>query len=349
MPLKFIDEIKEILINDAFEYIEIMESIDHNMLGYLYGSLKYWDSIIPKIYYDIFKKTKILECFSFWSGFLSEGGKLPYIICNKIPDYFNKIDSIKKDKLLYAVIPIGSYSDEINIIINSSLKTLTQNNKIQKIYCIYDSKLNNTLSMNNNKKIDFVEVTIPGPAYARNLGIQLGLEKGFTDVLLLDSDIFLKTDELDHFLNEYENNMYHIACPKIVSKGNDWFDLYHDFNGTLNGRYYNETEKQLLFGTTSFMCISHNVFDSGIFFATDFNEAAGEDIDFCLRSLLQGFQINPVDDVSGYHWYGYGNNELKNVEIFKKRFERYGRGEFKLLKRHPYYYSFLQKSVIRQS
>lgn len=60
---------------------------------------------------------------------------------------------------------------------------------------------------------------------------------------------------------------------------------------------------------------------SGILFSPDYPEAAGEDIDFCLKILQAGLGINASDSVSVFHWYGYSENAACNLAIFKRRFE----------------------------
>ena len=89
--------------------------------------------------------------------------------------------------------------------------------------------------------------------------------------------------------------------------------------------------------------------NSGIFFSDKFQDAAGEDINFCLDALMNGFNIESVDNTSIFHLYGYNQNQSLNLASFMSRFERYGRGEYKVLQNHPYYYFLLNQTKERQS
>ncbi|MHA1250464.1 MAG: hypothetical protein ACTSRP_10785, partial [Candidatus Helarchaeota archaeon] len=89
------------------------------------------------------------------------------------------------------------------------------------------------------------------------------------------------------------------------------------------------------------------IFENNLFFSTKFNEAAGEDISFSLDLVKNGIKITPLDHLKIMHWYGYNNNFNKDFKTFNKRFERYGGGEVKVLKNHPDFYNYLNKSIER--
>jgi GT2 family glycosyltransferase len=68
-------------------------------------------------------------------------------------------------------------------------------------------------------------------------------------------------------------------------------DPYHHRKNQFNPK---PSKSNLLFGTTSCMLISRQVYDAGLLFSTDFPEAAGEDIDYCLRAIL-GLRVQSLD------------------------------------------------------
>jgi GT2 family glycosyltransferase len=97
------------------------------------------------------------------------------------------------------------------------------------------------------------------------------------------------------------------------------------------------------------MFVPRGVFEDGIRFSTDFHDAAGEDIDFCLRARQNGHSIVAADHVPVVHDYGYTNVEAADWATFKARFQRYGAGEWQLLQRHPWYHHALDSSNERMN
>ncbi|MFB0514790.1 MAG: glycosyltransferase family 2 protein [Candidatus Bathyarchaeia archaeon] len=348
-------EIEGLLRFRAPEYVHLLDDLPDYMLLHLHASLEHWKRYLNKRLFlqKRFRRTKILEYFSFWNGYLTAGGKFPSSsirINLPITKRRNIIKRTQKDRI-FSVIPIGSDSFKIYHILCTTLSILEHDPRISKVYCIYDG-------VNPCKKLpsDFSKVeTIfikkrSGPAKARNRGLTAGFDKGYSDVLLIDSDVILTSFRLDQFISDYGACHMAMSCPLIVASAKTWFDNFHNITGTLNGRYLNSSDqKKLLFGTTSCMFVSHAVYDSGILFSPDYPEAAGEDIDFCLKILQAGLGINASDSVSVFHWYGYSENAACNLAIFKRRFERYGRGEWRVLLNHPYYHTLVNESYERSS
>lgn len=116
----------------------------------------------------------------------------------------------------------------------------------------------------------------------RNKGGIIALEEGYGTIVFSDFDVFFTpnwTSELCHIIDEHNPP---ILSGVNLALGTTWWDFYHDVNGTLNGRCFINTN-DLLFVTTATLAVKSEVFEK-IQFNTAFNDAAGEDIDFCLRA-----------------------------------------------------------------
>ncbi|MHA1269283.1 MAG: glycosyltransferase [Candidatus Helarchaeota archaeon] len=357
-------EIFSILKKYTPRYLKILPILPEEMYLYLKDTLKYWYLKIKSTYFDkkLFKIFKIIEIISFWSGYLNAGGKLPLEIIktgsgtikiNKINKSESNGHNDKKfDSSIFVVIPIGNISLVTCKILINQLKILKNINAVSKIYLGFDGIQNPKLMKEINKispKIStYYIANRQGPAKIRNIGIKNGLEDGFSNVLLLDYDVIFNKVMINNLINEINTNQYHIACPLIFSYGIENINFYHDINGTLNGRYLSNKEKDsLLFGTTSCMFINRVVFDQDIFFSPIFNKAAGEDISFSIDAIKSGFRIFPLNHIKIMHWYGYENNLKNNLKKLGIRFERYGAGEVNILKKHRDFYNLLEKSVER--
>lgn len=343
----FKTEVVKLLSRLAPEYNNLIERRKDYVLPVLQGVLKYWDSqlCVAPIIRKKFLETKIVECLAFWNGYFEAGGINQFLNLEISLPSSNNYESLP-DRRIFGVIPIGSINAHITQIMNSTLGALQQNSSIIKVYCVHDG-----IVPAQNLESLFAKVQtlcIPeraGPATARNLGMDSGFREGFSDVLFLDSDVLLTQQQVAELLHEYQRSCSAISCPLVQATGDTWFDYYHDVSGTLNGRYlFSSQGKDLLFGTTSCMLASRNLYDAGISFSADFTEAAGEDIDFCLRALFAGFSITALDNVAVFHRYGYNEDALYNWRNFRSRYERYGRGEVKILQKHPYYCSLFNQS-----
>jgi GT2 family glycosyltransferase len=339
------------------EYLPVLQEMNESMVTLFAATLIYWNrrlSFFP--YIDKFIETKIVECLSFWSGYMEAGGHFEYDENKKPGDLLRTNHTAREawsqSTELIAVIPIGSVSSPIATILQNTLTTLEHHAAINKVLCIFDGCEPTNLKFNSFNKVKVTSIPQKrGPAYARNLGIAEALNDT-SDLLLLDSDISISTQYLNELLIAYYKKPFEISCPKIIGAGSSWWDQYHDLCGTLNGRYFKEHRDQLFFGTTSCMMVPNQILQSGVRFCTDFDFAGGEDIDFCLKALSNGFDINPVDHVKIRHWYGYKSiegSESENWNKFKERFSRYGRGEVMVLERFPQYYDLLAQSKERPS
>ena len=185
-----------------------------------------------------------------------------------------------------------------------------------------------------------------GPAILRNEGIKIACINQNTDIILFDSDICLSQQSLSNLLDKYLTFDLSVIFPIIRAEGSSIFDLYYDLNGILNGRKMNSINSnqisRLLFGTTCTAIINQGIFkENPQLFDPYYNIAGGEDIDFCIDLLFRGIELTGLDNVIIKHCYNLGNDELND---FKNRFERYGKGDAILLKKHPYFYDWLESS-----
>jgi hypothetical protein len=274
-----VKEIESILVKHNLENLNITDKMGEKMLRYVAGTLQHWEKIIPATIWPEFRETKIIEVYSFYSGYLSTGGSLYFTAEKEIPEIIYK-ESEKNHELYNVVIPIGFLPVPIFSLLSKSIKSYLKNPRVKKIICVYDEKVKDIDLLPSDRKIETILVDKPGPAHARNTGIMESIESGITDVILADSDLHVSPSNLVQLIQCYEACNSAIACPVLESYGTTWFDQYHDINGTLNGRYLNKSGKELLFGTTSLMCINRAFFENGTLFSTDFKETAGEDIDF---------------------------------------------------------------------
>lgn len=225
---------------------------------------------------------------------------------------------------------------------------MQENKKIEKVYCVYDGiKPDVALDSRFSKVESYSTAKRLGPAEARNIGLNEGFGKGHSDALLIDCDVKMEEENLNQLIKSFSKKPSAIACPLVRSLGSTWLDHYHNLSGTLNGRYLKTSnEMNLLFGTTSCMFIPKKIWDNKIMFCPDFSEAAGEDIDFCLRVIFAGFQIAALN-VNVLHWYGYNGNDKHDWTSFLSRFERYGRGERLLTIKHPYHHFLIGQTIER--
>jgi GT2 family glycosyltransferase len=182
-----------------------------------------------------------------------------------------------------------------------------------------------------------------GPAKARNMGKQIALEYNSDIIAFTDTDCILSTDWIKNIRSAFiESKFFDILSGNTISFDENWFGLYHNINGTLNGRKFKDSER-LLYGTTANLAITKDV-ASIIDFNENFPLAAGEDIDFCFRANKAGFAIKYIPEMTIYHNYNYGRNLFNNLKKFRQQFIRYSQGEKVLLKSIPEYYAYFGRT-----
>ena len=337
--------VSKLLDSHPSNFVDTLDKIPDTMLAQLGGTLLFWSKRlnVNSTIEDLFMLTKILEALSFWEGFMSAGGVFPQQNNGHSIPKQQSVEIVPNSESC-CIIPIGNLNSQIEKIIQSTLSEITTCERIKTIVLVFDG-IENTLDY-EHEKIDTIEVASRrGPAFCRNLGIKKALDQDSDILFLLDSDVILHSGQPNQLIDLFLNSNSHIGLPLVESCEAGWMSQYHDVNGSLNGRYIGK--HKLLYATSCCTLISRRVFENGSLFSTDFRNAAGEDIDFSLRCLKDGFSISGLDSIKIHHWYGYTDEPMHDFEILTSRFHRYGAGECELLKKHPDYYSLLEQSKIR--
>lgn len=182
-----------------------------------------------------------------------------------------------------------------------------------------------------------------GPAYSRNLGAEIACEEQYDIIVFSDYDIVLPNNWTKILIDVLEQQKGDLISGINYSYGNTWWDWYHNVNGTLNGRAYRHSQN-LLYATTAALAVKSSVFEK-IQFNEHFQDAAGEDIDFCLRAIQNNFQIYLARDLRTKHDYGYTGILFDDLKLFFSRFSRYGSAEPLLSFLHPNYHSKFYNSI----
>lgn len=179
-----------------------------------------------------------------------------------------------------------------------------------------------------------------GPAAARNTGIAYALNIGADMILMTDMDCVPDENWVSATRMAFCGNPYAHAFSGLTRSLNaTWMDRYHDINGTLNGRRFNETQF-LLYGPTCNLAISRELAQA-VHFDESFRSAACEDIDFCFRALEQGFRVLHAREMVVRHDYQYRSWAWgQNLVKFVRQFGKYAQAEARLLAKCPDYHSF---------
>jgi len=305
-------------------------------------TIKYWKKKLKGKWYKFpFLMSKNLEIDSF----LEEYTKPPHFEYEgeRIFKISNKENNITKSSKVAIVVPIfvrnGKAKRQVEALIRSILK---QSVSPEFVFLIDDCspKEYETFGFDVSKmKVN------GGPAKARNKGIELAINSGADIVAFTDSDVVLTKEWIKNIKGFLINNsQYQALSGKTVSLGNTWYDLYHDVNGTLNGRKFKDVE-QLLYGPTCNFAVDLKALND-LRFSIDFPLAAGEDIDFCFQFLKSGNNIGYADSVLINHDFGFEKwRHIKNRSSFVSVFKKYAKGEKVLLSRIPEYYYFLNETI----
>ena len=172
-----------------------------------------------------------------------------------------------------------------------------------------------------------------GPAAARNRGIERALEMGARLVLFTDADCVPApgwAGQMDSFLSAGSL----VAAGGVTrSLGVTLLDRYHDFVGSLNGRWLLPGRKELLYAATCNMAVRASAL-ADVRFDERFPVAAGEDVDFCLRLRAHG-AIGLATRAVVRHDFGYPNT-WRGLGRFVRMFRRYGEADPLLWEKHPW-------------
>ncbi len=304
-----------------------------------YGEiLDYWyEKHLGKSYRYKFLITKTLEVLAFkWNSGNPKRPENPPLLNKQI-----QLAPLKTTKLCL-IIPIYIKS-EIDI---QHLKRLTNSihnlDHSPDLIIFVDDASPSTFDINipsNKIKIS----SNKGPAYARNQGISYALKQKMDIIAFTDLDCILSSNWTKTILDSFKNqNSQAMLSGSTLSFGNTWFDQYHNLNGTLNGRKF-KNSRELLYGPTCNLAIRSEVFER-ISFNEKFPSAAGEDIEFCYQSILQGFRIRHEQEMIIRHNFNYTESLVKNLIAFVRLFAKYGKGEKVLLENIPNYYSLFDNT-----
>ncbi len=195
------------------------------------------------------------------------------------------------------------------------------------------------------KEIKHIKLSLnQEPANARNIGIKEALKINAQIVVFTDTDCVPSFNWLQNIRNGFiQNQEAQILSGNTISYNKTLLGKYHTVNGTLNGRRFRNSDL-LLYGPTCNLAVTKEVIEE-IKFSTSFPIAAGEDVEFCFKSIKKGFNIFHIKDMIIYHDYGYSFfTPYRNLKKFKNQYLRYAKGENILLKIIPNYYSYLDKT-----
>ncbi len=159
-----------------------------------------------------------------------------------------------------------------------------------------------------------------GPARARNIGIEKAISLNIKNILFTDHDCVLDENWNKEMSNCLDNNNFGAVGGMTYSFGKTIYDKYHDFNGTLNGKWLLPKKQELWympslnFGMKSYVATEF-IYDE------KFPTAAGEDVDLCLR-LRSKYKIGFCPKAKLWHDYGY-KGHYKDFNKFVKLFMKY--------------------------
>ena len=360
---KLVNKLKFKNKEEALNFINssLNEKLDN--FNYIINNEKYFlhflntkDPILFKLYIS----TKFLAFLLMEFGFNNE--EFSYKSINKQKIKINEIlkfvntwnmDHVKEDnseifKKVCVVIPTKLDNSRKQCIgyLKMSISYLSNLENIHKILLIGYIEPHIYKEFENFKKLVIIPDENSIPSISRNIGIDYSLDLNSDVTLFMDDDIILK--DKDKILIEQMLDMCvstkGCCMPLIKGKTNDWLSIFHDLDGTLNGRYLNKNI--LLFGTTCFFMVNNEIFESGVKFDEKFKLAAGEDIEFCLNILSKKYPILAYDKNFVVHDYGYGNVGLNK---FVERYIRYGKGNRHLITKHNDYWKLLNYTTPRRT
>jgi GT2 family glycosyltransferase len=159
-----------------------------------------------------------------------------------------------------------------------------------------------------------------GPARARNIAITKALAEGCTQLFFTDHDCVLDTGwhvEMSTFLARTD---FAAVGGMTYSWGKTLLDRYHDYNGTLCGKWLLPERKELWYMPS--LNFGMKAFAAEEFpFDERFPTAAGEDVDLCLR-LRSKYRIGFCPEAKLWHDYGY-RSSLTGLRRFLRLFKKY--------------------------
>ena len=169
-----------------------------------------------------------------------------------------------------------------------------------------------------------------GPAAARNRGLARALELGAETILFTDVDCIPALGWAEAMQAQLRTGGVVAAGGVIRSHGTTLLDRYHDFNGTLNGRWILPERAGLLYAPTCNLAVRATAVADLRF---DERLITGEDVDFCYRLRDRG-TIALAPRAVVHHDYAY-ETTWRGLPTFLRMFRRYGEGDALLWEKHP--------------
>jgi GT2 family glycosyltransferase len=169
-----------------------------------------------------------------------------------------------------------------------------------------------------------------GPAAARNRGLERALELAPDVLLFTDVDCIPAPGWAEAMQAQLRVDGVVAAGGVTRSHGTTLLDRYHDFNGTLNGRWRLPDRAGLLYAPTCNLAVRTSALAELRF---DERLITGEDVDFCHRLQAHG-TIALAPRAVVHHDYAYGST-WRGLGRFLRMFQRYGEGDWLLWSKHP--------------
>lgn len=189
--------------------------------------------------------------------------------------------------------------------------------------------------MSNLQSERFRRVNIPMRVFIPHTwnGFCNGIKSGANIAVVIPTDPLWTYDIVKSFMCMREASL---LSGMTRSTGNTEYDKRHDREGTLNGRRF-RGEDFLLYGPTCNLAITRKVAES-ILFVESYPDAACEDVDYCMKALLNGFKICHAPTMNVAHDYGYDGFSCPPEQKCHERLNRYAEGQKILQKIHPNYW-----------
>ncbi len=171
-----------------------------------------------------------------------------------------------------------------------------------------------------------------GPSAARNRGVARALELGASVVLFTDVDCIPEPGWCDAMAAFLESTGHVAAGGVTCALGRTLLDRFHDFAGSLNGRWIVPEHASLLYANTCNMAVRASALVQ-VRFDERFPSAAGEDYDFSHRLRALG-TIGFATGAVVRHDFGY-RSTLRGLPAFARIYRRYGEADPLLWEKHP--------------
>ncbi|HQO09821.1 MAG TPA: glycosyltransferase family 2 protein [Clostridiales bacterium] len=309
-----------------------------------YGKiLEYWNERLKGRKHRIkFVLTKIIEIRAF-----TKSKEMPKKILQsegRITES-EKPNNIPSEPKLSVVVPTYIRTEFDKECMKRLIRLLLNQNYPINTILVVDDNSPVEYEVEKSERISIIKQNInQGPAKARNKGIEKSLEVGSDITIFTDVDCVPDIDWTQNIVKEFRSKINtHIVSGNAKSYNRNWLGIYHEINGTLNGRKFKDSDL-LLYGPTCNLSISRNAVLE-LRFNEHFPNAAGEDIDFCYNAIKKGFNIRHSRKAVIRHDYGYKRfRPIQNLKMFTNQFRKYAKGEKILLEQIPDYYSYFNNT-----